>query len=328
MLNRTPKRLATVAVSLSVACAITGATGAAALAQDATPIGPEAASCVAPELTASPVAATPSGETSAATPVNTETELPEGTVVDNEAVIAQATATIENLYACYNTGDGAKVVALFTPSGLNAAYGAGDPMTIAAQVSALAGAAQANELDINGVVAYEDGRLSVDYHVVIGKRLFHFVDVLVEEDGIWKIDDRREQMPETELDSTTGGIKTSEEGGVLTFEISPNPLSNQEAVKFQVVNEGENTHHIHLFKTPEGFDGSTLIDADLTNLPDGVTFLGTESVLPGDHDVILFEHLEDGTYTVVGYAIDPTGQRVGEASTTELTIDPPFDPTA
>ena len=327
MFNRTPKRIAKLATSIAFAGAITGASGAAALAQDATPgatpIGPEGAACMAPALTATPFAS-PTG----ATPVTNESELPEGTVVEDQAVIDEATAAIENLYACFNAGDGSAVVALFTPTGLDDAYGAGSPGMVAEQVSALASAAQAGNIEVHEVVSYDDGRLGVDYQVTIGQQTFHFTDVLVQQDGTWKVDERRDQLPETELDATTAGITTSVEDGSLVFEVAPNPILSQPAVKFQLANEGEQTHYLKIFKAPEGVDGSTLVNADLRNLPEGVSLVGQDIVDPGEFSDTLFEGLEEGRYVVVGSVVNTSGESTGVTGWTDITIDPPFDPNA
>lgn len=306
--------------------------GAAALAQDATPaatpIGPEGAACMAPAVAvgATPVA-TPVGAADASA-VDYDNALATGPVIEDEAVVSEATMAIENIYACWNDGDGEAVVALFTNDGLDAAYGANDRETIAEQVTALAISAEASNVQVEKVVDLGEGRLGVDYQVTLGSQVFRFTDVLVERDGTWMVDHRIEDLPGTTLDSTTSGIETSVEDGSLVFDISPNPVLNQPAVKIQFSNAGETTHHITLLRNEGGVDAATVTDIDPANLPEGLTYVGEATVEPGEFTDTLFEGLDEGSYVLVGEVLDDSGEPTGEGSSTELIIDPAFDPDA
>lgn len=328
----TSRPVARFAASVAIAGTIGLSGGTAALAQDATPagtpIGPGTSECLAPALAgdAAPVAS-PAGSP-AATPVGETDALPAGPVVEDEAVINEATAAIENLYTCFNEGNGESVVALFTDAGREAAFGPRDPAAIAEHLTAKSTQVQAGNIVVNSVTDLGDEGLAVDYQVTIGKQVFNYTDVIVESDGTWKVNDRLVNLPETDLDSTTAGIETSVEGGSMVFEISPNPLMNQPAVKLQLANVGQNTHHITILQNTGGVDPATVTDLDLANLPDGVTFIGEGSAVSGARTDTLFENLEEGSYIVVGQVIDDTGEPTGEGSSTELTIDPPFDPDA
>lgn len=319
----------TAGVALAGTVGLSGS--AAVMAQDATPagtpIGPEGVSCFAPSLTAlATPAGTPVGDVMFATPATQLADLPEGTVVDDEAIIGEATAAIENFYACFNLGDGASVVALMTESGRMAAFGAGSPMMVAEQVTALTSVATAGDIEFNEVVDLGDGRLGVSYQVAIGQQVFNFTDVLVQTGGIYKIDDRRENSPETDLDSTTAAVRSSVSDGQLVFEVTPNPIANQPAVRLQLVNEGEETHYLMLFQVPEAFDGSTLLEPDLRDLPEDVTLVSVGTVDPGEFSDTLFEGLEEGSYVVVGSAVDTSGQATGVNGWADFVIDPAVDP--
>jgi hypothetical protein len=311
-----------------------GLSGSAAImAQDATPagtpIGPEGVSCFAPSLTAlATPAGTPVGDVMFATPATQLADLPEGTVVEDEAIIGEATAAIENFYACFNLGDGTSVVALMTEGGRMAAFGAGSPMMVAEQVTALTSVATAGDIEYIEVVDLGDGRLGVSYQVAIGQQVFNFTDVLVQAGGIYKIDDRRSNTPETDLDSTTAAVRSSMVDGTLVFEIAPNPIMNQPAVNLQLVNEGEESHYLMLFQVPEGFDGSTLLEADFSDLPAGVTFISVGTVNPGDFSITLFEGLDEGSYVITGSAVDISGQPIGVTGWADFVIDPAVDPEA
>jgi hypothetical protein len=307
--------LGKLAASMALAGTI-GLSGGAALAQDATPatpIGP--AACTAP---AGGMAATPVDAAAMASPV-AEGEAPTGTVVEDDAVIAEATAAIENLYACFNEGNGEAFVALYTEQGRLSALGNADPAQLAAEITAKSGMVQASGITVNEVLATADGALIVDYQATVGQQVLHFADVLVQQGDAWLVDGRAVETPETDLDSTTASIKTSVADGGLLIEASPSPLSNQEAVKFQVTNGTESAQNVVLL---QGGDAASITSLDFTALPEGVTFVGEVHVAPGAIIDTLFEGLAEGNYVIVVEGED------GTFGTLDLTIDPPFDPNA
>jgi hypothetical protein len=272
-------------------------------------------------------AATPVGDT-ALSPIDYGDALATGPVIEDGAIVNEATTAIENVYACYNNGDGEAVVSLFTDAGLDAAYGANDRETIAAQVSALAVSAPASNVQVDKVVDLGESTLGVDYQVTIGQQVFRFTDVLVQQDGTWLVDERIEDQPGTTLDSATAGIETSVEDGSMVFDISPNPIMNQPALKIQMSNAGDATHRITVLRNTGGVDATTVSDVDPANLPEGLDYVGQATVEPGAFADTLFENLEEGNYILVGEVLDESGQSTGEGSSAELTIDPPFDPDA
>ena len=288
------------------------------MAQDATPVGTPIGPgmCVAPTTTA-PVLATPVGDVPMATPVDAEAE--EGVVVEDEAVIAEATAAIENLYVCFNEGRGEAFVALFTEEGRIEAFGEIDPTELAERIEAMSTRVQAGDVTINEVVAFEDGSIAVDYQVQIGQQVLHFTDLLVNQNNAWLIADRTVELPETDLDSATAGVAVTLEDGLLVIEVSPNPFLNQPAVKLQFTNTTESTLYAVLL---QGEDAASVTTTDLTQLPEDVTFIGDVLLQPGEIVGTLFEELEEGNYVIV------VETETGETAAFDLTIDPPFDPTA
>lgn len=304
----------TTTVALAGTLGLSG--GAAVMAQDATPAGgPDPSQCVAPAQTASPVAA---DSTAMATP-SLAPEAPEGTVVEDEAVIAEATAAIENLYACYNAGDGTSYVSLYTDMGILANWGEIDRAALAEEVAAISSMAPANQIEIHEVVDFGDGSLGVDYQVHLGHQVWHILDILEDNDGTWVVNDSFYAPAETELDSATASVKGTVEDGSILIEVSPSPLANQPAVKFQLANENETGLYFVLL---QGGDAASLTEFDVTSLPEGMTFVGEDYVGPGERFVSLFENLPEGNYVIYMEA------DTGETSTFDLTIDPPFDPTA
>jgi len=305
----------TTTVALAGTLGLSG--GAAVMAQEASPAaGPDPSTCVAPAGTAAPVAAPADG--AAATP-GLAAEMPEGTVVEDEAVIAEATAAIENLYACYNLGDGVSYVSLYTDTGILANWGEVDRATLAEDIAAISAVAPAHSIDVHEVQDLGDGSYAVDYQVHLGKQVWHVADVIVESDGVWIVDDTFYFSAETQLDSTTASVKASIVDGELVIEVSPNPIMNQPAVKLQLANETESPISFLLL---QGGDAASVSDPDVASLPEGVTFIGEDSVLPGDRFESLFEGLEEGSYVIYMEA------ETGESAAFDLTIDPPFDPNA
>ncbi len=297
------------ATTMVLAGTIGLAGGAAVAAQDATPIGPNA--CLAPTTTAA-VMATPLGEVAPATPVG-------GVVVEDEAVIAEATEAIQNLYVCFNEGQGEAFVALFTEQGREAAFGEGvDAVELADRIEAMSTMVQAGDVTVNEVVAYEDGTLAVDYQVKIGNQVLHFRDTLVNQNtGAWLVDDREVLQPETELDTATASVESTigEEG--VEIAVSPSPIMNQPALRLQFINPSDVSQTMTLL---QGGDAAAIGELDLANLPEGVTFVGDAQAAPGQRVDTLFEELEEGNYVIV------TETATGEQGTFDLTIDPPFDP--
>lgn len=305
----TPRPFARLATTVALAGTLGLAGGATALAQDATPagtpIGPDA-TCVVPTAGAVAVG---SPDTTASPVANTA--LPTGVVVEEQATIDEVTAFVNNLYACFNAGDGQAVVAHFSDAGLDAAYGAGDRETIAAQIAALASAAQAHDIEVGDIVDFGNGALGVTYDVAIGQQRFTFTDVLVPAGDTWQIDNRVAAAGETDMDSATASIKASVDGGSVVIEVSPAPVMNQPAVKFQITNNADSRAHVVIVQ-----------GGDVTALPEGVTFVGQAWVAPGEIAGTTFEELPEGNYVVVVETAN------GETGSFDLVIDPPFDPNA
>jgi hypothetical protein len=313
----TPRPFARLATTVALAGSL-GLAGGAALAQDATPvgtpIGPEA-SCVAPAAGAVAVGS----PATMASPAAGATELPQGTAVEDQAVIDEATGVIDTAYACYNAGDGQSFAAYFTDNGLQAAFGTADRAAVATEATAKSSQAQAGNITVDQVLDYGDGSLGISYQVAIGKQVVHNTDVLVPAGDGWLIDNRVATGGETGLDSATASIKASVDGGAVTIEVSPSPVMNQPAVKFQITNNADSAVHVVIF---QGGDATTVTSVNVADAPAGVTFIGEGWAAPGEIAGTTFEGLEEGSYVVVVQTAN------GETGSLDLTIDPPFDPNA
>ncbi len=310
-----PRSAARLTASLALAGTIT-LSGGVPLAQDATPAaGPiDPTTCVSPGLdAASPAAAV-------ASPVAGEeldAQIAAATPVEDEAVIADATAAVENLYACYNAG-GDSFFALFSEEAFATFWGGVDPELLAGETTD--DGQLASHVDIHEVLDLGDGRFAVDYQVTIGYQVEHLIDVFVVEDGTWLVDASADGgTPETSLDATTASVKISEADGEHAIEVSPNPIMNQPAVKLQIANQTEDFLIVVLLR---GTDAASMpADLDPAGLPEDVEILGALAVEQGEHEIGLWEGLEEGNYVI----FVETGH--GTAAY-DLTIDPPFDPNA
>lgn len=313
----TPRPFARLATSVALAGTLGLAGGAAALAQDATPagtpIGPEA-SCIAPT-----VGAADTGVATAMASPAAAAEMPAGTPVEDQATIDEATAFAQNLYACYAAGDGQSFAGYFTDAGLQAAFGTTDREAVAARVAAMSSQAPAGEVAVDEVVDFGDGSLGVSYQVQLGKQLIHNTDVLVPAGDGWQVDNRVSTGGESDMDSATASVKASVDGGAVVIEVSPSPVSNQPAVKFQFTNNADSAAHLVIV---QGGDAASVTSADITTLPEGTTFIGEAWAAPGEIAGTTFEGLEEGAYVVVVETAN------GETGSFDLTIDPPFDPNA
>jgi hypothetical protein len=313
----TPRPFARLATTVALAGTLGLAGGAAALAQDATPagtpIGPDA-SCVAPAMAAADTGAA----TAAASPA-AAAELPEGTPVEDQAIVDEATGFVQNLYACYTAGDGESFAGYFTDAGLQAAYGTADREAVAAQIAAVSSQAPAGDVTVDEVLDYGDGSYGVSYQVKLGKQLVHNTDVIVPAGDSWQVDNRVSTGGETDMDSATASIKASVDGGSVVIEVSPAPVMNQPAVKFQFTNNADSAAHVVIV---QGGDAASVTSADVTALPEGSTFIGEAWAAPGEIAGTTFEELEEGAYVVVVETAN------GETGSFDLTIDPPFDPNA
>lgn len=295
--------------------------GGAALAQDATPVSApiDPATCVSPGLDLASPAAASAVASPAADDAELDALIEAATPVEDEALIAELTATVENFYACYNA-DGTSFLGLFSDAAFARYWGGLDLALLEEQSASEDDALLASNVDVHEVLDLGDGRIAVDYQVTIGKQVEHVTDVYVQEDGIWKVDaNAGGDTPETDLDSTTASVKVSEADGAIAIEVSPNPIMNQPAVKLQIANQTDSFIIVALL---QGTDAASLPTGfDAAEQMEGVEILGSTAVEPGEHGIALWEGLDEGDYVILVETGDGTAAY-------DLTIDPPFDPNA
>lgn len=318
-------------VALLLCTLFVSATGANAIAQDATPeASPAAAACVAPDVPegtpepmdemmgmdmASPEAS-PAVEEAAPTP-------PTGTLVEDQAVIDEATATVNNIWACVNEGNYLGAAALTTANYRLTEFGTENLYTVAALLEQfeLSGTVQ----EVLNVYQYDDGSVGVDYQIISGIQVSRTLDIYVEEDGSWKLDADYDLAPETDLDSQTIGVKFGTADNEFVFEVAPAEFAAEPATIFQATNVGALEHEFVLLQVPEGFDPATITNPQGPP-PEGVSFVGAFFLQPGQTGDLLLEGLQPGNY--VAYCFLPIGDGTTHADAgmfLPITVTEPVD---
>ena len=301
------------------------------LAQDATPA---TVACAAPEvppgtpepmeeeMVASPEAdeASPVAEEAAPTP-------PSGTLVEDQAVIDAATAAVSNVYACLTEGNILGALALTTDNFRESVIGAANLYTAAALAEPWFEGFSETITVVNGVYDNGDGSLSVDYQTIDGKQVYHYLDVLVEEDGVWKFDATFDLTPETDLDKLSIGVNFATADDELVIEIARPEFEATEATLFQVTNTGDWGHNFVLISVPDGFDPASLTHPESpATLPEGTEFLGSIDLEPGQSGAALFEGLEPGSYVIYCYVEAPDGEtHADKGMYVPFTVLPPIE---
>lgn len=196
-------RLSVVAVALVFGGAIAIGVAPTGGAQEATPVAelvtPDPAACqVAPRPPASLTAFLGTPPAGMATPVGsvpTPFVPPSGAAAD-AATVAGVTATAEELFACYNANDLARVVALFTDDYLRRSFAAegvtAEALRLFAATPEARPAAEREAISVRDVRLLPDGRVGA---LLVGRNPagdppdFADFTVFVERDGRYLIDD-------------------------------------------------------------------------------------------------------------------------------------------
>lgn len=293
----------------------------AALAQEATPA---AGACEAPELPsgtptpfeemegppaeASP-AASPAAIEEAGAAVATEEVVdataeaaaaPVGDPVD-QATTDEATAAIENAYACYNMGEYLAVGALFTPNGLLSEFGTENPYDLPLY---LEGGPPIAIDSISDVRTSGDGQFSADVVSRFGQQLQHERWTLIAADGFLLID----ETPELPVELPADADVTTVEATMIdfAFDLSEQTVPASDYLVFDAPNEGEYFHEIAILKLPEGVEFSMeLLEAD--EPPEGTEFLGGSAAPPGESAQLVLADVEPGVYTLLCFVDEPDG---------------------
>ncbi|MDQ3043828.1 MAG: hypothetical protein M3R06_01575 [Chloroflexota bacterium] len=321
------------AIALLAAIALAGGSSPAVLAQDASPAASPAAEmapCDAPELppgTPTPFEETASPDASeviASPVVDVEAEAtpapPEGTVVEDQAVIDEVTAGIENFFNCFNNEDYASAVALLTANALMTDFGSDNPYDVIAEFEFFGALVDFTLTSVDNVQMLDDGRLIADVTYLMQNQPIAERNVLVEEDGYWKLDESYELPdPGTDLDSVAVGVQVSGPEDEYSFTLARETITVQPAVILHGLNAGTEDHEIAVLTLPEGFNLEELF---MGPPPEGLTFHGAIELAPGEEGDLVLEGLEPGVYTLVCFFETEEGvPHAAEGMVAELTIE-------
>lgn len=254
---RNRPRVARLGVALLGTALLVGG-GGAALAQDASPEASPAAGAAA-----DPVGACLApGAGDAATPV----AVAEGTPVEDQAIIDQATVGATAFFDCLNGNVG--------PVDL------GGPYALTSLI---------------GVSDLGDGTYGVEHQFTHGSRLVQAVAVLSEGDGGLVVSGLTMLPVDFEGDSTTLAVTLAgEEAG-----ISPEETETRPSVVLQSTNDSEAPVSVAVLMVPEGFEPATFSLADYDGtLPTGATPVGTYDVAQGETVGAVFQNMTAGSYLV------------------------------
>jgi hypothetical protein len=294
-------RMGLIATSLVGSLALGGGS-LVAVAQDATPGASPAANCVPAEMStgSADVMASPD----AATPV-APVDIP-STAAD-DATIEAATAAVNNIVAC--ASDPAALATLVTPN-LVATHPFGGYGTVEEAMADgfFENVPYAAGVEVATVRSYEDGTVGVDVtymqsqYQIVGEEM-----ILIEENGVWKLDAVAPDRVEFDGDSTAVGVSLGEnEDG--TYFITPNAESAPaiDLLILQATNVGEEPHEMVMLQLPEGADPAGLIDGSIAE--EDVNFIGAV-VTPNTGDIadMNLVGLPVGVYTLVCFFPSPDG---------------------
>ena len=302
-------RAAFAAAAITASMGLMAISTPVATAQDATPAA--MAACVAPELPpgtptpmdmASPEAMPPMMEPMASPAAEVERV---GNPA-NEQVAAEATAAVENIVACLNSGNLEGTVALMTDNYIMSSFGTGNPYDV---VGFLEGFSFQN-FTTGAVYAYDDGSVSVDVqynesqYQVTGERWF-----FVQDGEYWKLDADESITPVVDGDTAVVGVSLTD----YAFTFNVGSVVQPEVLMFQVRNDGTEPHEIVLFRMPEGAETADDVAAMLKDDPEGSfmsddAFIGATFAMPGEQSNLTLVGLEPGKYVAICFIPGPDGQ--------------------
>jgi hypothetical protein len=321
-------RLAAVALALGL---FTSAGLAPVSAQDATPdASPAAVACDSPGLppgTPTPMddmgsmdMGTPVGDTAeggSPVAVAEEEEAVTGTEAD-EATAATIFAAVENYFACYNEGQATGDPGLYVVLESNAFVASQGYATRYDEVEGELGSPfpVVTLLAIDNAMVWDDGRVSADVQAMVGDYWFNeWRWFLIEEDGLWKLDERADLPPQPDVDFVAvNGINitetTDEASGEITYAFQSFSgswdFAASDAIVFNITNSGAEPHEALVMQLPEGADPMGLLDGSVAF--EDVTFYGgVFDIAPGGSADLTFLDLPVGTYTMICFFPSPDG---------------------
>ena len=296
------------AIVLAGGLTLAGVSGA--VAQDATPQAMTGdAECVAVEMAMAPAGAM---GTPAASPVG---EQGQGTPAD-EALAAEATATIENYVACYNAGDYATVLALMTPSYILDLFGTDDLAAIESALNAIE-LPPTEILSIGDVMTYDDGRISVDAEYMLGEHQYSRSRTYLVQSGDQLLIDGEDFLP---------AMPDVEQTAIIAYTIADDttPLAFDQSTSVPAIeglilygaNNGAERHSVALIRLPDEAAGTPVAELGPETMMGG-ELIGAISIEAGEREEMVLIDLPPGTYLLVD------AQVPGSAATLTVTEPAP-----
>ena len=313
-------RLAAAALAFGI---FTTAGIAGVSAQDATPEATPVVACDSPGMAmgtavavASPEAAHSMDDMDMASPEAVADEATPSAADD--ATASEIFAAVENYFACYNegqaSGDPGLYVALESQAYIEsqgyatAEERAADELGTPFPVATLLG--------YDNAQVWSDGRVSADVKAMLGPYWYNeWTWVMVEEDGIWKLDQQIALPPHPDVDYVAvNGINitetTDEASGDITYAFESRSgswdFTATDAIVLNFTNSGEEPHEAILMQLPEGADPMGLLDGSIDMSQ--VTFLGgIFDIAPGASADLTMIDLPEGTYTLICFIPGPDG---------------------
>jgi uncharacterized cupredoxin-like copper-binding protein len=313
---------------------------ATATAQDASPgASPTAADCEAPPLPpgtptpleelmpeASPAAApeaTPAHDMAGmemGTPVDAgaspeEAAAPSGPLAGEPAddeTTARVTATVENIVACLNSGDGLAFAALTTPRYWEYSFDITNPYDM---VYVMEGFPGITLISVGNVLTHDDGRYSAEIVQSFGGIQIDRIQALfIDQNGQLLLDEEI-SLPIEDADVTIDVTMVD-----FSFEMSESAIPSDATVAFDVTNDGMYPHEFAIVRLPEGVTVEQVLDDP--SLEEDIQFIGGVFAEPGGSASFAVQNLEPGTYTVVCFVDVPDGiPHVMRGMVAELTVE-------
>lgn len=274
---------------------------------------PEAVACVSPGLAAAhDMAAMDMG-----TPEAAEADAATAEEAD-DATAAGIFAEVENYFACYNegqaSGDPGLYVALESSAFIESEGSADAEERVASEIDSVF--PSVTLLDVDNAQIWSDGRVSADVQAMVGPHWYNeWTWFMVEEDGIWKLDERVDLPPRPDVDFVAvNGINitetTDEASGEVTYAFESRSgswdFTATDAIVLNFTNSGVEPHEAILLQLPEGVDPLGLLDGSVDMSQ--VTFLGgVFDIEPGTTADLTMIDLPEGTYTLICFIPGPDG---------------------
>ena len=206
-------------------------------------------------------------------------------------------AGMMNWFGCFAAGNFEAVAALSTPNLYLALLGTDNPYDFISILPDVAAEAAGQEpIFVGEVLAYPDGRYSVDNIYRNGNLVEHERFFLVEDDGYLKVDGLAFGLP---VDPAyLGGEPVVIEVSLVDYAFAPSMrmVERGTPIIFRATNEGTEPHVLAIAQYPEGTTTQQLIQGDVDALSDYTASYGGHFSFPGDTFEMTLVDLEPGVY--------------------------------